>query len=792
VEFLKRLVRVTPFKLSLAITLFFVAISFLYDINPKLLSLIAVISEKSLDYKFELRGARPPKSKIVIVSGDDKSFTKFGQWPFDRGTVFAPLLETLCHYNPKAVGLDIVWSEPEKTVPGGVKAAIASEMGAKSSDLDDLLRSHSGDSLLRKAIESCSGKLVMGYAFDDNNPIAKADFDKRTMTIVESGHNILSGISRGRIKYGRHRFDGEANVSFYFMGRAGLFNYPTLIPSGTAQGFFNNEGDSDGNYRHAVFFYRVQDRFVPSLALRMAQKALNPADAPASVFISPDSAQDGLSQELRLELNTPAGNRKVPIDPNGQAIVNFRGPNRTFPNVSMADVVNDSDTIEYDVIEAGVEKHYKEHKSEFFKDALVLVGITAQALYDIRPRPFDSMAAGVENHASILDNLLNDDFLVRPTSDLVLWLILAILGLGLGYGWVVAKLDAKWGTVFALSTVGGLLYFDQVYLFNNRGIVFSGHLQALQLLLQYLSITALKYMNEENEKRFIRSAFDKYVSPAIIDTMLKDPRKLKLGGDKKELTVLFSDIRSFTELSERMDVKALTHFLNQYLGTMTDILQKNNGTLDKYIGDAVMGFWGAPIDLPNHASLAVRTAVDMITKLEELNVEFQKEYGLTIDIGIGINSGPVSVGNFGSNKVFEYTVIGDNVNLASRLEGVNKYYGTRIIISETTHDLLKPEEFLCREVDTVKVKGKQKPVKIYEVFPDTQAYAPLKTVLKTFNEGLMHYYARQFEKALSFFQTVLQTKDGDRPTLELIERCRHYIVEPPEKNWDGSWEMHSK
>jgi adenylate cyclase len=255
---------------------------------------------------------------------------------------------------------------------------------------------------------------------------------------------------------------------------------------------------------------------------------------------------------------------------------------------------------------------------------------------------------------------------------------------------------------------------------------------------------------------------------------------------------MFSDIRGFTELSERVDVKALTQFLNEYLGSMTEILQRNKGTLDKYIGDAVMGFWGAPVDLPDHATLAVKTTVEMVNKLDELNAEFQKKYGLTIDIGLGINSGPVSVGNFGSNKVFEYTVIGDNVNLASRLEGLNKYYGTHIIISEMTYQLLNPDEFLTREVDTVKVKGKHKPVKIYEVFPDNAAHQPLKSVLKTFNDGLMHYYARQWEQALAFFQTVLQTRDGDRPTLELITRCRHYMNNPPEADWDGSWEMHSK
>jgi adenylate cyclase len=182
----------------------------------------------------------------------------------------------------------------------------------------------------------------------------------------------------------------------------------------------------------------------------------------------------------------------------------------------------------------------------------------------------------------------------------------------------------------------------------------------------------------------------------------------------------------------------------------------------------------------------------MVAKLDELNAEFEKKYGLTIDIGIGINTGPVTVGNFGSSKVFSYTVIGDNVNLASRLEGINKYYGTHVIVSEMTYEELPKDMFLTREVDTVKVKGKNKPVKIYEVFPDNAAHEPLKQSLKPYNEGLRHYYARQWEKAMEFFATVLKTREGDKTTLEMIERCKHYLSNPPEADWDGSWEMHSK
>ncbi|MBI3544165.1 MAG: adenylate/guanylate cyclase domain-containing protein [Deltaproteobacteria bacterium] len=787
---LKKIFAFTPWKISLLIVLFFCSLSAVYDIAPEKFPLIQGLADKSIDYKFKVRGPTSAKSKIVIVGADDKAFTTYGQWPFDRASVLAPLIENLCKYNPKAVGFDIVWSEREKLIASGVKDALGASFAGRQGELDDILKNNSGDFAMRRAIDSCGSKIVLGYALQrDGKP--DADFEQRAKLLTGAGNNTVGGVTGPKIKYGAHHLDPDANVPFYNIGRQGLLNIPEITPAGVAQGFFNNDEDSDGNYRRAFFLFRANESFVPSLALRMAQKFMNPKDTGTRMEIRAEGA-NGEAPVLKLEMDTPNGPRKLPIDLEGKAIVNYRGPNHSFPNISMADVLSPSDTLEYEQVIDGVPVKKKVHKSEFFKDALVIVGVTAHVIYDIRPRPFDAQAAGVENHASILDNIINDDFLTRPTSEMVFALVAALFFGGLAFGWIIARLDARFGAGVAALSIGGLLWFDQVYMFNNQRIVILGYLHAFQLLFQYLSITVMKYMAEENEKKFIRSAFDKYVSPDVINQMLNDPTKLKIGGDKKELTVLFSDIRGFTTLSERLDVKALATFLNEYLGRMTDILQANGGTLDKYIGDAVMGFWGAPLDSAEHAKLATKTALEMVLALEELNKEFEKKYGLTIDIGIGINTGPVTVGNFGSSRVFSYTVIGDNVNLASRLEGVNKEYGTKIIVSETTYAQLPQGAFLTREVDTVKVKGKHKPVKIYEVFPDNTANQPLKQSLKTFNEGLMHYYARQWEQALALFNRVLQARNEDKPSLELIERCKYYMGHPPAADWDGSWEMHTK
>lgn len=770
----------------------FFSLIMIHDMYPNSVSWLHAIEQKSLDLKFRLRGSQAPKSKIIIVGGDEAAFQKFGQWPWDRGEVFSPLVRKICGYSPKAFGLDLVWSESEKTMSKRLQQELKKAIPGNA--LEDTLQSKSGDTLLASAIEDCGNKIVLGYTFLKNQDagLPQAPYKERLKLLSERGQNMMSSMVRGKIAFPEYEGDRNANTLFGFNSKTGLLNIPQLVGKNTAQGFFNGESESDGNYRHAILAFHADSNFYPSLPLRMAQKA-NKADTPPTITLHPEIPERNQNELLQISLYTESGaQQSIPVDLQGRGTVNYRGPNYTFPNVSIAEVLSPSDTLEYtQKVPNGEVKKIRIYKSDFFKDAYVFLGITAIALYDIRPNPMDPQASGVENHANILDNLLSNDFLLAPTAETLFLVNIVTVILSILYGWTLIRFGAMWGLastgVLAISILG----FDFKYLFT-QGIAFFSPVYAIQILTQYLAITVFKYKNEESEKKFIRSAFDKYVSPAIVDSMIKDPTKLKLGGDKKELSVMFTDIRSFTELAEKIDVKSLTQFLNEYLGSMTDVLQKNQGTLDKYIGDAVMGFWGAPVDNKDHAKCAVKTAVEMMQALEKLNQEFKAKYGFTVDIGIGINSGAVSVGNFGSSKVFEYTVIGDNVNLASRLEGLNKYFGTKILISETTHKLLSSGEFVTREVDTVRVKGKHTAVKVYEVVPDTAAFTALRSVLPTFNEALMLYYAKKFEKAASLFQQVLIKCPNDLMSEELLERCKRYSKAPPEGNWDGSSEMQAK
>jgi adenylate cyclase len=338
--------------------------------------------------------------------------------------------------------------------------------------------------------------------------------------------------------------------------------------------------------------------------------------------------------------------------------------------------------------------------------------------------------------------------------------------------------------------------FDFGWLFSRKNLNWNTSLFYLEFAFIFLSTFALKYILEERNKKFIRLAFSKYVAPAVVDSILKDHAKLSVGGTKKELTILFSDIRGFTTFSEKMDAVALAKFLNEYLGTMTDLVFKHQGTLDKYIGDAVMAFWGAPLDQPDHAANALKTAIEMQQALRQIGPVLKAKYDVDVAIGIGVNSGNVSVGNMGSDRIFEYTVIGDHVNLSSRLEGVTKTYGveiltTRFTIASIEANQLKPPPH--RVLDQLKVKGKSQAVELIEVF----SIDPNPEVLEAFARGRSLYRNRHWDDAIAEFKKAdeLAKKDqprGDPPSLVFLERCQEFKNSPPAADWDGSWEMHSK
>jgi adenylate cyclase len=426
-----------------------------------------------------------------------------------------------------------------------------------------------------------------------------------------------------------------------------------------------------------------------------------------------------------------------------------------------------------------------------FREKIVLLGFTADIYQDLHSTSFQPISyPGVETHTTIIANILDQDFLTRPGGIflidlLILFLMSVLLGILLPHTRPVSGAIAL---ILCIAAVFGAAY----YAFVAQKVWLNTVYPTLFVLLNYVALTSYKYLTEERRKKEVKKAFQHYVAPAVVNQMLDRVDQLHLGGERKELTALFSDIRGFTSISEKMTPEALVRFLNEYLSAMTGIVLQYEGTVDKYMGDAIMAFYGAPLDQADHAARACRTALDMMTRLRELRTEWEARGLPPMNIGIGINSGDMSVGNMGSEERFDYTIMGDNVNLASRLEGINKQYGTNIVISQFTYALIQEQSFIARELDSVRVKGKQEPVIIYELrgygSPDTQT----ESLLTAFHQGLTAYKQQQWQQAIAHFQEVLKIDSDDEPAKLYRERCEAYQLSPPPDGWDGVCVMTTK
>jgi adenylate cyclase len=389
---------------------------------------------------------------------------------------------------------------------------------------------------------------------------------------------------------------------------------------------------------------------------------------------------------------------------------------------------------------------------------------------------------GVEFHANAVQTLLFGSFLrVQDaySSIIAIFLLSAAAGFALSR-WKLVRATIAVAAITAAYTAASFAAFDS-------GLILTMLYPMLSAALTYVATVGYSYATESRQRKQVTDIFGKYVSADIVKELLKNPDQIKLGGKRKEMTIMFSDIRGFTALSERMKPEELVHFMNDYLTAMSSIVMRNRGVVDKYIGDAIMAFWGAPLDDPAHAEKALAAAVEMIAGLEKFRAG-RKNIGLSI--GIGINSGPAVVGNMGSEQRFSYTAMGDTVNLASRLEGLNKEYGTCIIASEESFRQAMPK-FFGRELDLVRVKGKQKPVRIFEIMAKSgEETEKQKEIRRFFESGLGLYRKRKWSAAIKEFSKAERL--GDRASGKFIGRCRALSRERLPRGWDGVFEAKTK
>jgi len=463
---------------------------------------------------------------------------------------------------------------------------------------------------------------------------------------------------------------------------------------------------------------------------------------------------------------------RIPVDPRGRLLLNYYGPDGTFPTVSLGDVWRG--TVPREQIDG----------------RLVVLGATATGTFDQRVTPFSPLSPGVETHATALENILSGEYLLRP------WWALAyesfiLVAIALLAGLLFTKVSVVAGLPVMLLTMAGYHAFD--YGLFRAGISVFSAMPLFEVLCIYVLQAVYRYSTEEREKRQIRRAFQFYLTKSVMEEMLKNPSMLKLGGKKEELSVMFSDIRGFTSISEKLPPEALSRLINEYLTPMTNIVFEYGGTLDKYIGDALMAIWGAPVNQSDHALRACRAAAKMMRELAVLQERWRVEgkgYP-TIDIGIGVNSGPMVVGNMGADQRFDYTVMGDNVNLASRLEGTNKEYKSHVIISESTYVQAR-DDIATRELGAVRVKGKKEPVKIYELLTDSPAQGEMADVIERFNAGIAHFRAQRWDAARAKFREVLAIWPEDGPSKAYLGFCDDYEKAPPGADWDGVYQMTHK
>jgi len=766
--------------ISLVVTLAALAVYyfvFIGEARTPLADFITRLELDSLDTRFRLRGRVHPDSRIVIVDIDQRSQEALGQWPFPR-IYFAKMLDALRDDGASVVAFDITFSKPDATsLPLRTLLEGLSKGQTASADVQqkiaELEKQYDYDQQLADAIKRF-GKVVLGNYF----LYTSADLQGVSPEALDRYANLISFFPFPQV-----RALPSAGGSAGYVRLIQDFDDLALLPKGAEAntetftaalsgdkagcGFFNIVGDPDGVVRRSL------------LALPYGR---DPNRANWDLYASLEV------QTLRLYLNLPnektvlnfggAGIASIEFGPDlvvhpddvGRMMINYQGPPRTYPYVSFADVVQHR-------FSAGE-----------FRDKIVLVGASATGIGDLRATPFGGVDfPGVEIHANVIDDILNRHFLRRgPHEALTDVIVIFLFGIPLGI-WL-ALVRPRW-LIFGFLLLIPFAWFVYSAFVHDQWLNFI--IPAAFTLVPNVSLVALyRVLVEEQEKRQLRGMFQQYVSPEVIRRLQTDPDKVL--PRKTELSVLFSDIRGFTSISEALDAQELANLLNGYLTEMTGVIFKNRGLLDKYIGDAVMAFWGAPFEEPHHAEKACRAALDMLAKLREMQAEWKAAGRPVLEIGIGINSGIASAGNMGSKRRFAYTAIGDAVNLASRLEGLNKEFGTRIVLSEFTVGLFGDAKFVTRELDLIRVKGKLKPVRIYELLGNETSPEEIVAMAGEFSAARAAYIERNWAEAARRFEQFLQRWPNDGPAQVALARCKEFIAEPPPSDWDGVYEMKHK
>ncbi len=728
--------------LGLAITFFFIGhAARIYEVG-----LIQQLDNIIYDTRLKLTMPGKGDPRIVILDIDEKSLGEIGRWPWSRNVMARLINKLFDQYGIAMIGFDVVWAERDTSSGMDVLDALArrelKDVGTFQSAYQQLRGELDFDGLFAASIKG--RPVVLGYYFNSDEKAVKAN------AIPEP---VLP----------KGTFTGRSIAFSRWNGYTG--NLPIYLKNAAAAGHFNPRVDDDGVSRRVPMILEYDGAYYESLSLAMARTliaiergafpAVEPIYPPDQMFTRKYGGMEWIK----------AGPFTIPVDNEAAALIPYRGPKGTFSYLSLTDILNDR------------------VRPEQLKGKIAMVGTTAPGLQDLRSTPVDSVYPGVEIHANMLAGVLAHEIKQKPAYILGAEVLLLLVG-GVALSFFIPMLSALWATVAA--AVGAVLIIGFNFMIWSRAdMVLPLAASILMTAFVYTMNMAYGYFVESRAKRQFTELFGQYVPPELVDKMASDPEKYTMEPKAAELTILFSDVRGFTSISEALKPEELREYINDYLTDMSRIIRsKYNGTLDKYIGDAIMAFWGAPVEDPQHARNGLLAGLEMQKECVVLNAKFAARGWPTLKIGVGINSGNVRVGDMGSQVRRAYTVMGDAVNVASRLEGRTKYYGVGILVGESTRKAVKDVVF--REVDRIKVKGKDEAITIYEpVALESEVDKKMQEELKLWNQILRAYRAQQWDQAEVNLLNLQRMYPGRGLYALYADRVAAFRRAPPPEGWDG-------
>lgn len=725
----KRFIRL---MLSFSILLVFL----LHSSGVLQVTLLDALERFSYDVKLNSTAPHTTDHRIVIVDLDEKSLQQHGQWPWNRGLVADMVSKLLEQHQAQSISFDMVFAEPDFSdgisVLEDVGQYLPQEVVQKWQRILDF------DQQFAQVIKD--QPVVLGYVFQQNSEDIINQLTEPSTLLSPSIQEKLDLISPKGF---------TANIA-------------SLEAASPISGFFDNPiVDEDGVYRRVPLVQTYQGGIYPSLAL-------------STLIINQDAPK--LRLDIQQEQDYAAveglylGSNYIATGALTDVYVPYRGRQESYPYVSASDVLQSNEPI------------------PILKNAIVLIGTTAPGLLDLRSTPLQKNYPGVEVHANLISGMLDGTTRHRPSYSLAIeFLTLMLIGLVIIFS---PFINAPFKHLSLLSALALAHTLINLYLWHSQLVI---HLVSpLALIFTLLAFqTSWGFFIEARAKRHLAKLFSQYIPKELVNRMAEAPESFELSGESREMTVLFTDIRGFTNISESLPPKELSKLMKEFLTPMTEIIHKHNGTIDKYMGDAIMAFWGAPLPDDQHRYNAIHAAEEMVEALKKINNKFATRNWPTLDIGIGINTGMMDVGNMGSEYRMAYTVLGDAVNLGSRLEGLTKSYGISTIIGEDTFRNL--DGILCREIDRVKVKGKDRPVSIFEPIGYQDLLSPDEIqFIDDFNEMLLKYRAQDWPGCLEIIQKLIK-RSGPHPIFKVyLERIRTYQKQPPGLDWDGVFVHTSK